>query len=93
MHPFLRKLWQNEFFKNVTTLLTGTGLAQLVSILIYLVISRFYSEEDFGVFGLYMNILNITILFSTAKYELRPSCFPDPKRRRFMFWPCAMSSA
>lgn len=70
MHRRLRHIWQNDFFKNVATLLSGTTLAQAFSIIIYLVLSRIYSEEDFGIFGLYMNILNLTIIFSTAKYEL-----------------------
>jgi len=66
----IRNIWKSEFFKNVATLITGTSIAQAFSIIIYLVLSRIYTEEDFGVFGLYMNILNITIIFSTAKYEL-----------------------
>jgi O-antigen/teichoic acid export membrane protein len=65
-----RNIWNSEFFRNVTTLISGTTLAQAFSVLIYIVLSRIYTEEDFGVFGLYMNILNITIIFSTAKYEL-----------------------
>jgi O-antigen/teichoic acid export membrane protein len=66
----IRDTWKSDFFKNVATLISGTTFAQAFSILIYLVLSRIYTEEDFGVFGLYMNILNITIIFSTAKYEL-----------------------
>jgi lipopolysaccharide exporter len=70
MFRTLRNIWQNEFFRNVATLISGTTFAQAFSIIIYLVLSRIYTEDDFGVFGLYMNILNITIIFSTAKYEL-----------------------
>jgi O-antigen/teichoic acid export membrane protein len=70
MFRAFRNIWQSDYFKNVATLISGTTFAQAFSILIYLVLSRIYSEEDFGVFGLYMNILNITIIFSTAKYEL-----------------------
>ncbi len=70
MFQALRKIWQKEFFKNVATLISGTTLAQAFSVLIYIVLSRIYTDEDFGIFGLYMNILNITIIFSTAKYEL-----------------------
>jgi O-antigen/teichoic acid export membrane protein len=65
-----RNIIENEFFRNVATLVSGTSFAQAFSVIIYLVLSRIYSEEDFGVFGLYMNILNITMIFSTAKYEL-----------------------
>lgn len=70
MFQALRKIWQKEFFKNVATLISGTTLAQAFSVLIYIALSRIYTDEDFGIFGLYMNILNITIIFSTAKYEL-----------------------
>ncbi|MFH0757185.1 MAG: lipopolysaccharide biosynthesis protein [Bacteroidota bacterium] len=70
MFRAIRNIWQTEFFKNVATLISGTTFAQAFSIVIYILLSRIYSEEDFGVFGLYMNILNITIIFSTAKYEL-----------------------
>jgi len=65
-----RTIWNSEFFRNVATLISGTSLAQTFSVLIYIILSRIYTEEDFGVFGLYMNILNITVIFSTAKYEL-----------------------
>jgi len=70
MFRALRNIWENDFFKNVATLISGTTFAQAFSIVIYIFLSRIYTEEDFGVFGLYMNILNITIIFSTAKYEL-----------------------
>ena len=70
MFQALRNIWENEFFKNVATLISGTTFAQAFSVIIYIFLSRIYTEEDFGVFGLYMNILNITIIFSTAKYEL-----------------------
>ena len=65
-----RNILNSEFFRNVATLISGTTLAQAFSVIIYIVLSRIYSEEDFGVFGLYMNILNIVVIFSTAKYEL-----------------------
>lgn len=80
MFQALRKIWRNDFFKNVATLISGTSLAQLVSVLIYIALSRIYTDEDFGIFGLYMNILNITIIFSTAKYEL---AILLPKSERF----------
>jgi O-antigen/teichoic acid export membrane protein len=65
-----RTIWNSEFFRNVATLISGTSLAQAFSVVIYIVLSRIFTEEDFGVFGLYMNILNIVVIFSTAKYEL-----------------------
>jgi O-antigen/teichoic acid export membrane protein len=70
MFQALRKIWHNEFFKNVATLISGTTITQAFSVIIYIFLSRIYTNEDFGVFGLYMNILSITMIFSTAKYEL-----------------------
>ncbi|MCK5693012.1 MAG: oligosaccharide flippase family protein, partial [Bacteroidales bacterium] len=65
-----RNILSSEFFRNVATLISGTSLAQVFSVVIYIILAKIYTEEDFGVFGLYMNILNITVIFSTAKYEL-----------------------
>ncbi len=70
MNRAFRSIWNSEFFRNVATLISGTSLAQAFSVVIYIVLSRIYTEEDFGVFGLYMNILNIAVIFATAKYEL-----------------------
>lgn len=70
MNRVFRTIWNSEFFRNVATLISGTSLAQAFSVVIYIVLSRIYTEEDFGVFGLYMNILNIVVIFATAKYEL-----------------------
>ncbi|MBE9517503.1 MAG: oligosaccharide flippase family protein, partial [Bacteroidetes bacterium] len=65
-----RNILSSEFFRNVATLISGTSLAQVFSVVIYIILAKIYTVEDFGVFGLYMNILNITVIFSTAKYEL-----------------------
>ena len=69
MFRSLRNIWENEFFKNVATRLSGTTFAQAFSVIIYIFLSRIYTQEDFGVFVLYMKILSITSIFSTAKYD------------------------
>ena len=62
--------FKREFFRNVATLVSGTTFVQVVAILIYLVLARIYTPEDFGLFGLYMSIISITAILATAKYEL-----------------------
>ena len=64
------RLIRSEFFRNVFTLISGTTLAQIISLAIYPVLSRMYTPDDFGVFALYMSILSITNITATAKYEL-----------------------
>ncbi len=66
----LSGLIKSEFFKNVFTLISGTTLAQIISLAIYPVLSRMYTPDDFGVFALYMSVLAITNIMATAKYEL-----------------------
>ena len=64
------EIFKREFFKNVATLVSGTTLVQVIAILIYPVLSRLYTPEDFGIFGLYMSIVSITAIVATGKYEM-----------------------
>ncbi len=50
--------------------MSGTTLGQAISLAIYLILSRIYTPDDFGIFALYMSILSITNITATAKYEL-----------------------
>ncbi len=63
-------IFRGEFLKNVATLISGATFVQVIAILIYLILSRIYTPEDFGVFGLYMSIVSITGILSTGKYEM-----------------------
>ena len=66
----ISRLLHSEFFRNVLTLISGTTLGQIVSLAVYLILSRIYTPGDFGIFALYMSILSITNITATAKYEL-----------------------
>ncbi|KPK82868.1 MAG: hypothetical protein AMS27_13770 [Bacteroides sp. SM23_62_1] len=63
-------IFKGEFLKNVATLVSGTTFVQIIAILIYPALSRIYTPDDFGLFGLYMSIIGITAILSTAKYEM-----------------------
>lgn len=60
----------SDFGKNVLVLLTGTGVAQAVPILISPILTRIYTPHEFGVFGLYMACVSILSVFSTGRYDL-----------------------
>ena len=62
--------FNSDFSKNVLVLLTGTGIAQVIPILISPILTRIYSPHDFGVFGLYMACVSILSVFSTGRYDL-----------------------
>lgn len=67
---------RSEFAKNVITLVTGTGIAQAISLLSAPLLSRLYSPEDFSVYALFASTSSILSVVATARYEL---AVPLPK--------------
>lgn len=61
---------KSEFTKNVLTLLTGSGISQIIPVLSSLVLARLYSPEDFGVLALYISIVTILGSVSGMRYEI-----------------------
>ncbi len=70
MSFIISRIKENEFLKNVLTLVSATGVAQAIALLIYPVLSRIYTPAEHGLFALYMSIISITAIMSTGKYEL-----------------------
>jgi len=63
-------LKRNEFARNVLTLMTGTAIAQAIPIAISPILTRLYTPEDFGVFGLYIAIVSIVSIAAAGRYEM-----------------------
>ena len=66
----IKRYFKSEFLRNVTTLMTGTALAQAIPLLISPIISRIYSPDDFAVLAMFASITAIIGVISTARYEL-----------------------
>ncbi len=64
-----KKIFKNEVVLNVLTLFSGSTLAQLFPFLIYPLLSRLYTPEDFGTLSLFSNLMIILSVFATGKYE------------------------
>lgn len=62
--------------KNITVLMSGTVLAQLIPILLSPVITRIYSPEQFGLFAVYISTVFILGYIVSGKYE---EAIPLPK--------------
>jgi len=56
--------------KNILVLITGTFVSQLVPFLVAPILTRLFSPEDFGTFGLYFSISMIISVFITGRYEM-----------------------
>lgn len=68
------KNWMNvipksRFARSVTVLAGGSALGQAVTILASPILTRLYSPEDFGVFGVYASILGIVTVIASLRYE------------------------
>ncbi len=61
---------KSEFSRNVLTLMTGTTIAQAIPIAISPILTRLYTPEDFGALALFIGIVSIMAVLTTAKYEL-----------------------
>lgn len=60
----------SEFRKNVSILMTGSLIAQLIPFAISPILARLYEPEDFGVLSLFVSISSILLVVSTLKYEV-----------------------
>ncbi len=65
----LRAFFRLDFFRNFMKLFSSSVLAQGLSLLLAPLLSRLYTPEDFGLVALYLGILSILSVISTAKYE------------------------
>ena len=65
----VRVFFRGEFNRNVATLVTGTGLAQLIPLAVTPVLSRLYPPEQFGVLALFISVVSSLSVLATGRYE------------------------
>lgn len=59
----------SEYNQNILTLFTGTLIAQAIPIIISPILTRLYSPEDFGLYGLFISIVSILSVLVSGSYE------------------------
>lgn len=82
----VRHRLKSDFFRNVTTLATGTTAAQAVSILTAPVLYRIYDKEDYGTLGQYMAIVGVVGVFSTMQYHQVVLLEKDDEDAKKVIW-------
>lgn len=65
-----RIFFTGEFNRNVLTLVTGTGLAQVIPLAVTPILARIYSPEQFGVFALVIAVASSLSVIASGRYEL-----------------------
>ncbi|MGM0478976.1 MAG: lipopolysaccharide biosynthesis protein [Bacteroidota bacterium] len=73
---------RSEFVKSVMVLTSGTVIAQIASYAVTPVITRLFTTEDFGEFGIFMRVVAFLTAIGTARYELT---IPLPKLHQHAF--------
>jgi O-antigen/teichoic acid export membrane protein len=60
---------KGRFARNTLIMMTGTGLAQAVSIAVAPILTRLYSPSDFGVLALYTSVSSLIGVLATGRYD------------------------
>jgi len=66
----LRRLYQSSFLKGVVAVAGGTALAQVAGVLFLPLLTRLYSPEAMGLWGLFVSFLGVASVASTLRYEV-----------------------
>ncbi len=66
----LDRLPEGSFIKNVLTLMTGTVFAQALTLIITPVLTRIYTPDDFGLFGVYISIIGICAILCCGRFDM-----------------------
>lgn len=75
-------LSKSKFAKNVLTLMTGTGVAQIIPLAISPLLTRLYSPNEFAIFAMYSAILAIFSVIACLRFEI---AIPIPKEEKEAF--------
>jgi len=59
-----------DFLKNVMVLLSGSSIALLIPFLITPILTRFFTPENFGLWGTYSAVVGIFAVIACGRYEL-----------------------
>lgn len=69
LHKLLLQFKDSDFKKNVLTVMLGTGITQLIPIIVSPILTRLYSPDDFGIYAVYLSTTTILSIIATGRYE------------------------
>ena len=69
MKQIVSKIWYSPSVRNVGKLLSANVVAQAIGLLVYPILTRMYSPEDFALLNLFISIASVVALFATLEYH------------------------
>jgi len=80
------------YLKHFAILMSGTGVAQLVTFASYPALARLYTPFDFGVFALFTTVVTIVGVVACGRFDIILPVAPHAARFAVM-WLCSLLSA
>lgn len=65
----IKEFTSSEMTKNSAKLLSASVIVQIIGLLIYPILTRLYSPENFGMINLFLSISGVLTIFSTAEFQ------------------------
>lgn len=65
----IQRITKSELTKNSAKLLSANVVAQAIGLLVYPLLTRLYTPDDFGLLNLFLSIGGVLVLLSTAEYQ------------------------
>jgi O-antigen/teichoic acid export membrane protein len=66
---FTDYLLKSELIRSASILISGTVIAQLISIALQPVLRRLFSPESFGIYSVYLSLIGIVIVISSLRFD------------------------
>ena len=88
----IRDMIKNKLYRNITVLIGGNLLAQIVNVLSAPVLARLCSLDEFGVYAIFTSIYAIAVIFMNGKYEMAIVVEEDERMAGVMLKTCVLLS-
>ncbi len=76
----IQTLFRSAGVRNFAKLLSANVVAQVIGLLVYPVLTRLYTPDDFGLLNLFLSIAGVLVILATAEYQYAIVLPKDDKR-------------
>lgn len=66
---YTNHLIKSEILRSASVLISGSVIAQLLSILLRPILTRLFSPQSFGIFSVYMSLVGMIVILSSLRYD------------------------
>jgi O-antigen/teichoic acid export membrane protein len=67
---FFGRMQRKAFFAHTVTMMSGTAIAQAITLIGTLLLARFYLPPHFGVFSMFAGVVSLISVWSSLRYEI-----------------------